>query len=138
MSLRRPVVAWLVWLLASYAVMAVAAWTSPDPWAIGAYTRALAIMSPHWWSAVWAFVAAAALIALVLRRPAWARVALVGSIAAQLPWAVSVCWEGWHLRQPWAYIPATIVWLTPAVGSAVKLLGPLTVPDWSHVLPDER
>ena len=137
MKLRAPVVAWLSWLVLAYGLMTAAAWTSPDPWEIGAYSRALAIMSPHWWSVVWGFVAVSSALALTTWKPMLARIALVGSIAAQIPWAVSVLWEGFHLGERWAYLPAAVVWLTPAVGSAVKLLGPLTVSDWSHVLHDD-
>jgi hypothetical protein len=131
--LRRPVIAWLTWLTLSYGLMGAAAWTSPAPWEIGAYTRALDIMSPHTWSVFWFSIAAFAIWALICRCVWVARAALVASVAVQLPWAVSVAWEGVALGEPWAYVPAALVWLTPAAGSAAKLTQSLVVPDWPTV-----
>jgi hypothetical protein len=119
--LRRPVVAWLVWLVVAYGLFAVAAWTSPSPWKIGAYSTAIDIMDAHWWSAVWGTVAASAAAALVCRCAPAARFALVVSIAVQLPWAYSVLVQGFRLGEPWAFVPAALVWLAPAAASAAML-----------------
>lgn len=136
MRLRRPVLAWLAWLVVAYGLMAAAAWTSPAPWEIGAYERAVAIMSPHWWSLFWATIAGSAAAALLCQCTWVARTACALSIAVQLPWAVSVAWQGWVEGHPWAYIPAAIVWLSPAAGSAAKLLQPLSAPDWAALHPE--
>ena len=130
LRLRRPVIAWLAWLVVAYGLMAAAAWTSPAPWEIGAYERAVDIMSPHWWSAPWTLIAAASLWAIVCNCAWLARAALMASIAVQLPWAVSVAWQGWSEGAPWAYLPATVVWLSLAAGSAAKLTQSLTMPQW--------
>lgn len=130
MTLRRPVVAWLVWLVAAHSVMAAAAWSSPAPWKIGAYERAIAIASPHWWSVAWLLVVVAAVSAIATASVRVARTALVASIVVQLPWAASVVWQGVAQGEPWAYLPAMLVWLSPAAGSASQLLGPLTQPQW--------
>ena len=131
--LRPPVRAWLAWLAVAYTLMSAAGLASVDPWRIGAYERAVAILHPHGWAVVWAALAATAVCAVVARRMWAARAALVGSIAAQLPWAASVFLEGILQGRPWAFAPAAIVWLSIGAGSAAMLSQSLNIPQWPTV-----